>query len=135
MFSLAPVYQYAHIYQVVQLTVIIRVPRTLHRALLIPHLLINTRHSLSAGAFLAILGGRDGVLVLDAEGLAVGVGEELGGGQGDGVGTGGFEARGGEGGGDGGRGEEKKCVLHGGLFGLLYFVEKNGFQYAVPDGL
>ena len=97
---------------VVGLTVLIRVPRALHRTLLIPHLLINTRHRLSAGAFLAILGGRDGVLVLNAEGLAVGIREELGGGQGNGVGAGGFVAGRGERGGDGGRREEKECVLH-----------------------
>lgn len=60
--------------------------------------------------------------MLDAECLAVGVREELGGGQGDGVGTGGFVARGGERGGDGGRREEKECVLHIDLFGLFVLL-------------
>lgn len=72
--------------------------------------------------------------MLNAEGLAVGIREELGGGQRDGVGTGGCVAGCGERGGDGGRREEKECVLHIDLFGLFVLLvkEKNGFQYAVP---
>lgn len=90
-----------------KLTVLLGIPRTLHITLFVINLLLLSRQLVATGAFLAIVGSRNGEAMVCAQRLAVGLREIGRGRQDEGIGAGGFVARlGGRGRGEGEREEE-----------------------------